>query len=70
MTLLKQEAKRLRISVNMLIIKILARDLGFSYKKLPYYDLDHLAGSWSSSEENLFTENSKYFKKLDKDLWP
>lgn len=69
MTLLKQEAKRLRISVNILILKMIERGLGFSCKKLTYHDLDHLAGTWSSAEEKTFEDNSKHFEKIDKELW-
>ena len=69
MTLLKREAKRLRTSVNVLILKMIERGLGFSCKKSAYHDLDHLAGSWSSAEEKIFEENTKQFEKIDKDLW-
>jgi hypothetical protein len=69
MTLLKQEAKRLHISVNILILKMIERSLGFTCKKPAYHDLDHLAGSWSSAEEKTFKKNSKHFEKIDKELW-
>jgi hypothetical protein len=69
MTLLKQEAKRLRITVNILILKMIERSLGFTCKKTAYYDLDYLAGSWSSAKEKTFKENSKHFEKIDKKLW-
>jgi hypothetical protein len=69
MTLLKREAKRLRTSVNALILKMIERGLGFSCKKTSYHDLDHLAGSWSAAEEKSFKENTKQFEKLDKQLW-
>ena len=69
MILLKQEAKRLRVSVNVLILKMIERSVGFTYEKPVYHDLDHLAGSWSSSEEKTFKENTKDFEKIDKALW-
>jgi hypothetical protein len=69
MTLLKQEAKRLHTSVNILILKMIERGLGFSYKKDTYHDLDYLAGSWSSTEEKDFEENTQYFEQIDKELW-
>lgn len=69
MALLKKEAKRLRTSVNVLILKMIEKGLGFSYEKSSYHDLDHLAGSWSLSEEKSFEESTKHFEKIDKELW-
>ncbi|MBI5346365.1 MAG: hypothetical protein HZB76_04410 [Chlamydiae bacterium] len=59
MDLLKQEAKRLHTSVNILILKMIERELGFTCEKLAYHDLDHLAGSWSSTDEKKFAENTQ-----------
>jgi len=39
MALLKQEAKRLHISVNVLILKMIEKEFGFSPKKTTYHDL-------------------------------
>jgi len=69
MALLKQEAKRLRTSVNVLILKMIEKGLGFSHKKTTYHDLDHLAGSWSAAEEKSFEESIKHLEKIDKELW-
>jgi hypothetical protein len=69
MTLLKREAKRLRTSVNVLILKMIERGLGFTFEKPVYSDLDHLAGSWSSAETKAFEENTKSFEQIDKGLW-
>jgi hypothetical protein len=69
MDLLKQEAKRLQTSVNVLILKMIERGLGFTNERPVFHDLDHLAGSWSSAEEKTFEENTEYFEKIDKELW-
>jgi hypothetical protein len=69
MNVLKQEAKRLGTSVNVLILQLIERGLGFTREKVKYHDLDHLAGSWSSSEKKEFEKNSRYFEQIDKDLW-
>lgn len=69
MTLLKREAKRLRTSVNALILKMVERGLGFTCEKSSYHDLDHLAGTWSSADGKAFEENTKQFEKIDKELW-
>lgn len=66
---LKREAKRLRVSVNALVLNLIERGLGFSSQKIVYHDLDHLAGSWSLAEEEEFKENTQAFEQIDKDLW-
>ena len=66
---LKQEAKRLRTSVNSLVLKMIERGLGFSSEKPIYHDLDYLANSWSAAEERVFLENTQFFEKIDEDLW-
>jgi hypothetical protein len=65
MTQLKRDSKRLRISVNALILKIIERGLGLSCEKCSYHDLDHLAGTWSSAEEKAFENNTGQFRKID-----
>ena len=69
MAQLKREAKRLHISVNILILQMIERGLGITRQKIVYHDLDHLAGSWSSGDEKHFQDNTQYFEKIDKDLW-
>ena len=69
MTLLKQEAKRLHTSVNVLIMQMIERGLGFTREKVVYHDLDHLAGTWSSTEAKSFEENTASFEKIDRELW-
>ncbi len=69
MVILKREAKRLHTSVNVLIIKMIERGLGFTAEKSAYHDLDHLAGSWSSAEEKAFKEDIKPFEQIDKEIW-
>jgi len=69
MVLLKREAKRLRTSVNALVLTMIERGLGFTCEKQTYHDLDHLAGSWSSADKKTFEENTQSFEKIDKELW-
>lgn len=69
MTLLKKEAKRLRTSVNTLVLKMIEQGLGITREKLAYHDLDKLAGSWSLAEEKIFKENTQSFEEIDKELW-
>jgi hypothetical protein len=60
---LKREAKRLNISVNALILQMIERGFGVTQKKIVYHDLDHLAGSWSPTDEKNFEENTQYFQR-------
>jgi hypothetical protein len=69
MNILKKRAKKLRISVNALILKLLEQSLGIYHEKFIYHDLDYLAGSWSSEEEKIFSKNIKSFEKIDKKMW-
>ncbi len=65
---LKKEAKRLRASVNALVLKIIEQGVGFSHKKTTYHDLDHLAGSWSASDEKSFKENTHSFEQMSEQM--
>lgn len=69
MNILKKEAKRLHMSVNSLTLKLIEQSLGISHEKFIYHDLDHLAGSWSSEEEKIFNKETKFFEKIDKEMW-
>jgi hypothetical protein len=66
MDTLKKEAKKLRISINTLILKMIERSLDCSRKKFIHHDLDHLAGSWSFEEAKIFNKSIKSFEKNDK----
>ena len=71
MDLLKEEAKRLRTSINALIINMLERSLGVSTEisRPVYHDLDHLAGSWSPADVKDFEKNTQPFEQIDKEIW-
>ncbi len=69
MILLKREAKRLRTSVNLLVLQMIEQGLGLARKKVVYHDLDHLAGSWSAEDEKTFKKNTRSFEQIDEDLW-
>jgi len=69
MTQLKQEAKRLHMSVNALILQLIERGFGFTRETTLYHDLDSLADTWSSSEAKMFEKNIKSLEKIDKELW-
>ena len=71
MNLLKKEASRLHVSVNLLILKFLERGLGISSENVKpiYHDLDDLAGTWSEEDARKFKENTQSFEQIDKELW-
>ena len=69
MSILKKEAKRLHMSVNALTLKLIKQSLGISHEIFIHHDLDHLSGSWSSEEEKNFNKETKFFEKIDKEMW-
>jgi hypothetical protein len=71
MTLLKREAKSLKVSVNVLILKLIEQGIGFSGKpkKVLYHDLDFLIGTSSSKENKDFEKQVKIFEEIDEELW-
>ena len=66
---LKREAKELKISVNLLILKLIEQGLGYSIKprRVVHRDLDFLIGTWSSKESKDFEESIKIFEMIDED---
>ncbi len=69
MAQLKREAKRLHISINTLVLKMIEQGLGFTRERTTYHDLDNLAGSWSAAEDKEFKANTQSFEQVDKELW-
>lgn len=71
MTLLKREAEKQHTSINLLILNCIEQSIGYSHKvsRPTYHDLDHLAGTWKAEDAKEFKKNTKYFEKIDKDLW-
>lgn len=69
MAQLKREARRLSLSVNALVLKMIEQGLGFTCEKRVHHDLDHLANTWGSSDEKTFNENTVSFEQVDKELW-
>lgn len=67
MSLLKKEAFKRKISINLLILQIIEQGLGISHptKKAVYHDLDHLAGTWSNQDKKAFDDNIKSFENID-----
>ena len=69
MNLLKQEAKKLQVSVNILILNMIEQGLGVTHRRRRYQDLDHLAGTWSKADQREFEKNTKHFEQIDKEMW-
>ncbi len=69
MNLLKREAKRLRISVNALVLKMIEQGLGFTRERHLHHDLDHLANSWTAADEKTLRENTRSFEEIDPEMW-
>ncbi len=66
----KMAAKEDR-SINKTILSLLKKALGIEDKiKFPTYnDLDHLAGTWSETDEKEFNLATEQFNKIDQDIW-
>lgn len=71
MSILKREAKKQKISVNLLILKLIEQGIGHNHevKKSTYHDLDKLAGTWSKKDAKTFNKNISWLEKIDKDSW-
>lgn len=68
---LKFQAKSQQISVNQLILCFIQQNLGIvpPRPKQIFHDLDHLSGTWSSSQVNEFQDSIKSFEEIDSELW-
>lgn len=71
MSLLKHKAKELKISVNILILRLIEQGVGYSGKpkKVIHHDLDFLIGNWSQKESKEFDERVKVFETIDEEIW-
>ena len=69
--LIKTSANENKLSINQWILQTLKGATGMSKKTLfkKYHDLDHLAGGWEKQELENFNNNTKIFKKIDKEIW-
>ena len=62
---LKFEAKKQKTDLNSLILSIIKKFIGSENK---YYDLDHLAGTWSKEDYDTFITNTSGFNQIDEQL--
>ena len=69
---LKEEAKRQRVSVNALILKLIKSGVEASsrmQRRRVYRDLDSLAGTWTAKEASEFLNAVTDFEQVDPELW-
>ncbi len=69
---LKIEARRRNQSVNALLLSLINKGIGLGGKRSyreKYYDLDGLAGTWSSDDVAEFDAVTSSFNKIDDGLW-
>lgn len=68
---LKAEARRVGVSVNVLIQRLLRQGLGLDKPARPvrHSDLDHLAGTWSAAEAKQFGAAVAPFESVDQEMW-
>jgi plasmid stability protein len=70
---LKREADRRGTSMNRVVLALLKEAMGVSdgngrYQTL-FDDLDHLAGTWSQKEADMFEEALKQQRAIDEKMW-
>lgn len=57
-------------SVNSIILESLNKTLlGRTGARKEFAELDHLAGTWTESEEKEFLSNTAPFSEIDGELW-
>jgi hypothetical protein len=70
---LKREAKRRDVSVNRVVLLLLRESLGLSVKNTvfaeTYHDLDHLAGTWTDEDADIFIKRLTDQRQIDEGLW-
>lgn len=56
MVVLQQESKKMKISVNSLILRLIEQGIGFRAKSkmVKHHDIDFLIGTWSAEEAQAF----------------
>jgi len=69
--LLKAEARRHGVSVNVLIQRLVRQGLGLDKAARPHRhsDLDHLAGTWSAADGEQFLTAVEPFERIDEEMW-
>lgn len=67
----KSRAKQSNLSVNQWILHTLRKVTGM--EKEPVFtkhdDLDALAGGWTKKEADAFRKNTRFFERIDEDIW-
>jgi plasmid stability protein len=70
---LKKEADRRGTSMNRVVLALLKEAVGVSNGNGRYQtvfdDLDHLAGTWSRKEAEVFEQSLKQQRTIDEKLW-
>lgn len=69
---IRQKAKRDKISLNRAVIGLLEEATGLGKSAKPevlHHDLDDLAGSWSKEEYEEFTEALLEQRQIESEMW-
>lgn len=71
MAKLKNRAYEEKLSINLLIIRLIEQGLGVrgTTKRPRHHELDTLAGTWSAKDAREFEANTRYFEQIEEDLW-
>ena len=68
---LRMKAQESGDSINTTLLKLLRKALDLDKEKPypEYHDLDGLAGTWSTEDEEEFNKSQEGFTRIDRDLW-
>jgi predicted transcriptional regulator len=69
---LRQEARRQKVSVNALILRLIRRGIvsgARDRRRRIFRDLDGLAGTWTAAEANAFDRAVADFERVDDEHW-
>ncbi len=69
---IQRRAKQKKTSVNKAVIDLLEESAGkraHTHAPVRYHDLDHLAGTWTESEADVFETLLAEHRRIDPELW-
>jgi len=65
---IKKLSNKTHISMNKFILNLVKNKVGTAHNKT-YKELDKFFGTWSKKEYEIFIQNHKSLRKIDKKFW-
>ena len=63
------ESKRLGLSLNKTIKKLLRKSMNLPKKQAKKADFSDIAGTWTQEEYDEFERNTAVFEEIDEEMW-